>query len=147
LLAARLKEEAVRRHAKPGALVAQALEQFLGIAVSPPEALSIASQGWAGPLAALEARVATLEARKPPVKPAAAKLNPPSEPVAVPHLRDGAITTGELAERLGMKRPSLNERIRRQGGASVGMEISGYRCTGQARGENGGPPRWLWEAV
>jgi hypothetical protein len=57
----------------------------------------------------------------------------------------GAITTAELAQALGVKRGSLNERIRRAGGARLGMELDGWRCVGSSTPEAGGPPRWLWE--
>jgi hypothetical protein len=57
----------------------------------------------------------------------------------------GAITTAELAEALGMKRGSLNERIRRTGGARLGLELEGWCCVGSRTPEAGGPPRWLWE--
>jgi hypothetical protein len=57
----------------------------------------------------------------------------------------GVITTAELAEALGIKRGSLNERIRRMGGARLGLELEGWCCVGSRTPEAGGPPRWLWE--
>jgi hypothetical protein len=56
----------------------------------------------------------------------------------------GAIPTAELAQRIGMKRSSLNERLRRMGGAREGLEMEGWRCCGQVAPPAGGPPRWLW---
>lgn len=57
----------------------------------------------------------------------------------------GAITTTELAEQLGMKRGSLNERLRRAGGARAGLVMNGWRCVDQCRPPGGGPPQWRWE--
>jgi len=57
------------------------------------------------------------------------------------------LTTGELADRLGLRRRSLNERIRRAGGGAIGLEIEGWRIVGQARPAQGGPPQWQWQIV
>jgi hypothetical protein len=46
-----------------------------------------------------------------------------------------------------MKRTSFNERIRRAGGAAVGMEMEGWRIVGQAKPPQGGPAQWLWENI
>lgn len=84
-------------------------------------------------------------APRPRPEPAA---DPPIEPEPTPHVGDApavGITTAELAERIGMKRGSLNERLRRMGGARVGLELDGWRCIGQAPASGGGPLRWLWE--
>lgn len=152
-LAAALKAEAKRRHALPGALVAQALEQFLSGASNAPTALAVPSKEWQAPLAALEARVAKLEA-KPAAPPPAAKASPekakpapPIEPAKITQAGDDAITTAQLAARLGIKRGTFNERLRRAGGASEGVVIEGWRCVGQARPASGGPPQWLWEVL
>lgn len=108
---------------------------------------------------ALEAAVAQLQAPRPttaakaprprpepaPPEPAA---DPPMGPEQTPRTGDAPaseITTAELAERIGMKRGSLNERLRRMGGARVGLELDGWRCIGQAPASGGGPLRWLWE--
>jgi hypothetical protein len=120
-------------------------------------------------LGALEAAVAALQkpsATAPPAratKPApAAPSDPleleldlsPSEPhpsgggSTITRMGDapaGAVTTAELADALGMKRGSLNERLRRMGGAREGLELEGWRCCGQVAPPSGGPPRWVWE--
>lgn len=96
-------------------------------------------------LGRLEVELALLQR---PASPKPANPKPPTEPALIPQMRDaptGAITTAEVAERIGMKRGSLNERIRRAGGARVGLLMEGWRCVGQGPGPNGGPYRWLWE--
>mgnify|MGYP000119581948 CR=1 FL=1 len=75
----------------------------------------------------------------PVPSPGASRITPTGDAPA------GAITTAELAEALGMKRGSLNERIRRMGGARLGLELEGWCCVGSRTPEAGGPPRWLWE--
>lgn len=107
-------------------------------------------------LAAVEAGLAALQRGRPPAAPVVAAVAPVAapaprppeprasgpEPVPAPA---GAITTAELAERLGMKRGTLNERLRRAGGARAGLVTDGWRCAGQLTGPNGGPPQWTWE--
>lgn len=118
------------------------LDGALGTPEAPaPAALSDLSER----VGRLEAEVARLRSPAPPkrVKPA-----PPIGPSPIPQTGDapsGAITTAEVAERIGMKRGSLNERLRRAGGAREGLVMEGWRCVGQGPGPNGGPPRWLWE--
>jgi len=129
----------------PGALVAQALEQFLAGSNGAAPALSSDSGKLELRLAALEERVAHLE-RKPPAPPPAKPARPSTKPPAIPPSGD-ALTTVQLAARLGMKSGSLNERIRRAGGAAPGMEMEGWRIIGQAKLPQGGPPQWLWEAT
>ncbi len=96
-------------------------------------------------VAALEAAVAALEAqsprslRPPRVAPAAA---PASLPLIDPPA--AAIETAVLADRLGMRRGTLNARISRAGGACEGLEVEGWRCLGRAIPARGGPPRALW---
>jgi hypothetical protein len=68
----------------------------------------------------------------------------PARLVAAPQAED-SITTAELAELLGIKRGSFNERLRRGGGARVGLVMEGWRCVGQSAPPEGGPLRWLWE--
>jgi hypothetical protein len=145
-LAARLKAEALRLHAKPGALVAQALEQFLSGASEIPAVLATPSEGWQAPLAALEKRVARLEAKPAPPPP---KAPSPERAKAAPSIEPGddAITSSQLASRLGLKRNTFNERLRRAGGASEGVVIEGWRCVGQARPLTGGPLQWRWQRI
>jgi hypothetical protein len=57
------------------------------------------------------------------------------------------LTTGELADRLTVKRNALNERLRRAGGARLGFELDGWRCVGKAKPARGGPAQWQWAPV
>lgn len=104
-------------------------------------------------LSAVETAVAALAKGRPPAAPVVAAVAPvapaqpeprASGPEPVP-ASDGAITTAGLAERLGMKRGTFNERLRRAGGARAGLVVEGWRCAGQLTGPNGGPPQWTWE--
>lgn len=103
-------------------------------------------------LAALEQRLDALErsperGRPPSPKrvsaPSPEKVRPPSPERAIP-LAGEAITTGELADRLQMKRGSLNERLRRAGGAAIGLELDGWRIVGKTKPARGGPAQWVW---
>lgn len=105
-------------------------------------------------LEALEAAVAQLQQQPRPVAPAeqpkrqAVAPEPASPDRGMPDPSAGGatgITTAELAELLGVKRGSLNERLRRMGGAREGLELEGWRCCGQVAPLAGGPPRWVWE--
>lgn len=113
-------------------------------------ALSDAAAAPAGPavlqrLEALEAAVAQLQQQPRPVAPVPASLD---RGIADPSAGGaGGITTAELAPLLGMKRGSLNERIRRMGGAREGLALEGWRCCGQVAPPAGGPPRWVWEQI
>ena len=103
-------------------------------------------------LEALEVAVAQLQKQPRPVAPAepakrqavAPEPASPNRGIADPS-DGGGITTAELAPLIGMKRGSLNERIRRMGGARDGLELEGWRCCGQVAPPAGGPPRWVWE--
>ena len=105
-------------------------------------------------LEALEAAVAQLQQQPRPVAPAkpakrqavAPEPASPNRGIADPSA-GGGITTAELAPLIGMKRGSLNERIRRMGGARDGLELEGWRCCGQVAPPAGGPPRWVWEQI
>jgi hypothetical protein len=100
---------------------------------------------------ALEAAVAQLQAAAVPrserrLRPGPDAAAAPPEPAAVPlDPPAGGVPTAELAVHIGMKRGSLNERLRRMGGARVGLELDGWRCVGQAPAPGGGPLRWLWQ--
>lgn len=163
-LAAALKAEAKRRHALPGALVAQALEQFLSGASNAPAALAATSKEWQKPLAALEARVAKLET-KPAAKaggrfiqscvthtpgepPNQAKPIPPKEPAKIPQMGDGAITTADLAIATGTNRKAWNNWARDKNPGAIRKmkpEVGNWRYLGKAPSEMGGPERGLWE--
>lgn len=158
-LIARVKAEAEARGQNITTLVRGWLEAALEAAPGP------AAGGAA--LVELEARLAAVEARlaalaQPPAPratPAAADpagvleilgtahLRPPA-PAAPPELT-AAVATAALADRIGMKRGSLNEKIRRAGGARVGLVLhlgqSEWRCVGQGHAPGGGPPRWFWQ--
>lgn len=94
---------------------------------------------------ALERAVAQLQQQPRPRRSPASAPAAAAAPAAAPITAEGAITTAQLADQLGMRRTSLNERLRRAGGAKVGMVVAGWRCVGQGAGPNGGPLRWLWE--
>jgi hypothetical protein len=147
-LAARLKAEAKRRHALPGSLVAQALEQFLSNAGEP---LAKASGGWQKPLAALEARVARLEAKpkQPPVaSPVRTDQAPPGEPAKIPRMREGTITTADLATATGTNRSAWDNWARDKSPGAIRKmkpEVGNWRYLGKAPSEMGGPERGLWE--
>lgn len=126
----------VRRWIEAG--LSGALQQEAGAAA--PDLADLADR-----LGRLEAEVAQLRRLAPPKR---VGPKPPAEPAPIPQMGDapdGAITTAEVAERIGMKRGSLNERLRRAGGAREGLLVEGWRCVGQGPGPNGGPPRWFWE--
>ena len=94
-----------------------------------------------GALAQLQARPAPRPTRSPRPAPAAA----PEAPAAVPaELPADGIETAALAQLLGVRRHTLNARIARAGGASPGLVIDGWRCTGLRPPERGGPPRAVW---
>jgi len=97
-------------------------------------------------LDAVERRLDALEAPAParPASPKQGTAAPPERLVAATQAGE-AITTAELAELLGIKRRSFNERLRRGGGAQVGLVVEGWRCVGQFTPPAGGPLRWLWE--
>ena len=100
-------------------------------------------------LAAVEAQLAApAPARLAQRSPAPSKPAPtPTALAPAAPAPAGAITTAELAERLGLRRATLNERLRRAGGARAGLVMEGWRCAGQLTGPNGGPPQWTWEPV
>jgi hypothetical protein len=155
-LAGWLKREAMRLHANPGALVAQALEQFLSGASGVSAALAAPSKEWQAPLAALEARVAKLEAKPaatpPPSPPTASpervKPAPPVEPAKIPQMGDGAITTADLAIATGTNRAAWNNWARDKNPGAIRKmkpEVGNWRYLGKAPSEMGGPERGLWE--
>ena len=148
-LANRLKQAAIARQQTLGTLVAQAIELLLAAPSSQaPNQLATVSTEIADLLAALAKRLEALEAERPAAKPASPKQGTAPSPSQAkpPALPGGAITTAELAELLGVKRNSFNERLRRSGGAQVGLVLEeGWHCIGQTPGPNGGPARWLWQ--
>lgn len=161
----RLKAQAATEERPVAALVRRWIEAGLSGALGSGAAAPAAAGDLVERLEALEAAVAALQqqqsrpARTPKPAPAASlplELHPPDEgseeprtgEPAIPPLREvpaGAITTAELAVRIGVNRKSLNERLRRSGGARIGLEMGSWRCVGHHYPEGGGPPRWLWE--
>lgn len=152
---------------------AQAAAQGLSVrdwlvSITAPTAAPQARAGAAGladRVAQLEAQaaelaqaVAQLQAQGPPprsprlLRAGAAPGSPdkpspePGRPAAalLSDLPPGALPTAALADLLGIKRGSLNERLRRAGGAREGMQLEGWRCIGQRRPERGGPPQSVW---
>ena len=97
-------------------------------------------------LDAVERRLDALEVPAPPKPASPRQVAAPSPKQQAPAPQAGdAITTADLAERLGLKRRTFNERLRRGGGARAGLVVEGWRCVGQSAPPTGGPPRWLWE--
>lgn len=165
-LQARLAAAADQAGLPPSTLVRNWIVERLAASssIAAPEAVVSSER-----LAAIEARLAALEvstttkpSRRPPPPPKQLDLGAgDSAPVAVADPGDGRasapapaplvgaapgqLTTAELAARLGVKRGSFNERVRRMGGARPGLEMEGWKCVGQAPGPNGGPARWVWE--
>ena len=101
----------------------------------------------------LAAAVAQLQAQGPAprspgrVSPAPRSGDAPSPVRVMPaaaELPPGGIETAALADRLGMRRGTLNARISRAGGAAPGLEVEGWRCLGLRTPERGGPARALW---
>ena len=155
----RLKAHATATDRSVSALVRRWIEAGLRgdleVVAPMPVAVGLADRVEALELAVLELQkqATALPSRKSSRQPS---LSKPPESGPVP-LADGlritptgdapagAITTAELAKALGMKRGSLNERIRRAGGARLGMELDGWCCVGNCTPLAGGPPRWLWE--
>lgn len=156
-LLAALRDEAARREQPLAALVRRLLADGLqdareGAAADPGRLTALE-----GIVSALAARVAALE-QSPRSAPAAAPALPrpadpslphpgdalpPSGDGALPHPGD-AITTAALAERLGMRRGTLNAAVAREGGAREGLVLHGWRCIGRAPSPRGGPAQALW---
>lgn len=110
------------------------------------------ADGMADRVAELELQVGELErlvgellTREPAPSPRPRREAPAPAPLpsgdAPP---DGAIPSAELARLLGMKRNAFNARLRRAGGARVGLVESGWRCVGILPHPTGGPPRPWW---
>jgi len=100
-------------------------------------------------LDALDQRVTALEARAaaPPTRVTRSTPDRVAPPVRTgdPISPDGAITTAVLAERLGIRRHTLNARLARLGGAREGLELpDGWRCVGKVAPPQGGPKQWCW---
>ncbi len=151
VLAAKLKAEAGKRHAKPGALVAQALERFLANAGMPSAAIASASNDWQAPLAKLEARVAALEVQKPSVLAQTGEALPKLQ--ALPQRRltseeAASLVTGrEICDELGLaSESSLTNWISRNGhDQAIGKSFKGFRLMGKGLLPGGGKSGWLWQ--
>ena len=147
-IAAALKAEAKRRYAAPGALVTQAIEQFLAND-GRPLANATAQQGgqWQKEV---ERRLAALEAK---AKPAPAAPPPPAPKVplsaapAIPQTGE-VLTTAELAEATSTNRSAWNNWARDKNPGAIRKmkpEVGNWRYLGKAASEMGGPDRGLWE--
>jgi len=108
-------------------------------------------------LAALEQRMAKLEAAPAPPPPAAkasperAKPAPPVEPAKIPQVSDGAITTVELAKLTKTNKNGWNNwantPLREIGQVRSHRAAGDWRLVGKAPADAGGPERWLWQRV
>ncbi len=168
-LAQRLREAATARHTTTGALVAQAIEALLAANSASPAPPPSA-------LAALEARVAKLEAIASPDN---IRINnndeskgsnttfiklPNHDKVVKSHdnirafqenrkgyhdnVSSQGITTPELAIQTGTSKGAWNTWASK---ATIGdirhhPQAGSWRLLGKAALASGGPPRWLWEA-
>ena len=159
----RLKAQAAAEERTVASLVRRWIEVGLSGALKSSSAAPSAGGDLVERLEALEAAVAALQQKKS--RPASGNRRSDRDDASSPRPRGasealpqqgrphkvdvpaGVITTADLAVRIGMKRGTLNERIRRAGGACIGLEMEGWRCVGHHRPEGGGPPRWLWEPV
>lgn len=123
----------------------------------PPAAPSLPppADGMADRVAALELQVGELErlvgellTREPAPSPRPRREAPAPSPLPLPPSADappaGAVPSADLARLLGMKRNAFNARLRRAGGARVGMVEEGWRCVGIFPHPTGGPPRPWW---
>ena len=96
----------------------------------------------------LERLVGELLTREPAPSPRRRREAPAPSPLPLPPSGDAppdeAIPSADLARLLGMKRNAFNARLRRAGGARVGMVEEGWRCVGIFPHPTGGPPRPWW---
>lgn len=160
LLAKRLREAATARHTTTGALVAQAIEALLaGNSASPAPPPSA--------LAALEARVAKLEANQgvnntlknndesrgdqitsteQPYHGNAVKSQSTTQGCDIITPSQG-LTTAELAIQTGTNKAAWNNWASK---AAIGdirhhPQAGSWRLLGKAAPASGGPERWMWE--
>lgn len=157
--------EAVAAHWRAEAAAAGLSVRDWLVSITAPTAAAPPASGAADVLQrleALEAAVIELRTARPPrtanaprpARAAAAQAAGPLDPgpaAEVPPLppvvAGDAIETAALADRLGIKRGTMNARIARAGGAVPGLVIEGWRCLGLRTSERGGPPRALWQPV
>jgi hypothetical protein len=138
-----------RREAAAGGFAS--VREYL-VAATVPKAASPLPPQLEARISALEIAMAALspspQAAPIPAAPARPLVAPAAVVAPAPVLTGegpAPITTAELAELLGITRRSFNERLRRGGGAQVGLVVEGWRCVGQFPPPAGGPLRWLWE--
>ena len=161
LLAKRLREAATARHTTTGALVAQAIEALLeGNSSSPAPPPSA--------LAALEARVAKLEANQGsnhtlknnnesrgdkitstglPYNDKAGKSQPTTQEGVIIITPSQSLTTAELAIQTSTNKAAWNNWASK---AAIGdirhhPQAGSWRLLGKAAPASGGPERWMWE--
>lgn len=161
LLAKRLREAATARHTTTGALVAQAIEALLAGNSSSPAPPPSA-------LAALEARVAKLEANQGsnhtlknnnesrgdkitstglPYNDKAGKSQPTTQGGVIIITPSQGLTTAELAIQTNTNKAAWNTWASK---ATIGdirhhPQAGSWRLLGKAAPASGGPERWTWE--
>jgi hypothetical protein len=138
-LLARVKAAAADRQTTTTALVVGLIEAGLdgGLGMprqDPGTCLGVPSPGLDARVTALEAAVQALQGQPRQVETALPEAPP---------IPDGdAITTAELAARLGVSRGSLNNWVCQH---QPGDVRSGWRLLARQPSPVGGPARWLWE--
>jgi hypothetical protein len=137
----RLRGEAQQQRTTVTALVLAWLEAGLDGRLDAPRTAS--SSELEQRLDIVEQRVGALEQGQP------TKAQPVPKPAAAAEPLAGAITTAELAERTGTNRAAWNNwaNDQRIGQTRPHPEAGPWRLVGKGPGPNGGPDRWLWEAV
>lgn len=138
VLLGRLRDEAQQQRTTVTALVLAWLEAGLDGRLEPSRAASSSD---------LEQRLAAVEQRLDALSAATKPRQSPPPPIPKPTTTDGLLTTAALADHLGVKRHALNERLRRAGGAAIGLELEGWRIVNKARPAQGGPEQWQWRHV
>lgn len=155
----RLRMLARERGLSLNAIAGMAFEQLLQAAASNQNKQSEASPSadQERRLAALEARVAELEAVRSAVAQAPESAAPELEPETTqlsgwvrltPEELSGAITTADLAAATGTNRAAWNNWARDKNPGAVRKmkpEVGNWRYLGKAPSEMGGPERGLWE--
>ena len=149
---ARLKAEATAQGRTVTSLAMQWLEAGLAGASTPAPAAELLDR-----LAAVEDRLASLEARErasrgPAAKRPPAPAAPPSDPPTPPLERTGGrLTTTDLARATGTSAGAWNRWAAGHASGSVRQHptAGSWRLLGKEPppADLGGPPRWLWEKV
>jgi hypothetical protein len=144
----RLRAQAAAERRTVAALLRGWIEAGLA-APAAPAAPGVDLSDLSERVGSLERELAQLRRPTPPVTANSSNL-PASPDRVIPaplvgEVPPGGIETAALAERLGMRRGTLNARIARAGGAAPGLVVEGWRCLGARVPDRGGPARALWE--